>query len=53
LLEYPQYTRPPSFRGLDVPEILTSGDHAAVADWRHERALERTRARRPDLLPDE
>jgi tRNA (guanine37-N1)-methyltransferase len=53
LLEYPQYTRPPSFRGLDVPEILTSGDHAAVAGWRHERALERTRARRPDLLPDE
>jgi tRNA (guanine37-N1)-methyltransferase len=53
LLEYPQYTRPPSFRGLDVPEILTSGDHGAVARWRHERAVERTRERRPDLLDDE
>ncbi len=51
LLEYPQYTRPPSFRGLDVPEILTSGDHGAVARWRHERSVERTRERRPDLLP--
>lgn len=50
ILEYPQYTRPPSFRGLDVPEILTSGDHGAVARWRHERSLERTRERRPDLL---
>jgi len=53
LLEYPQYTRPPTFRGMDVPEILTSGDHGAVARWRHERALERTRARRPDLLGEE
>lgn len=52
LLEYPQYTRPPSFRGLDVPAILSSGDHGAVARWRHEQALERTRTRRPDLLPD-
>jgi tRNA (guanine37-N1)-methyltransferase len=51
LLEYPQYTRPPSFRGLDVPEILTSGDHGAVARWRHERSVERTRERRPDLVP--
>ena len=51
LLEYPQYTRPPSFRGLDVPPILTSGDHGAVATWRRERALERTRTARPDLLP--
>jgi tRNA (guanine37-N1)-methyltransferase len=50
LLEYPQYTRPPSYRGMDVPPILTSGDHGAVAAWRHERALERTRERRPDLL---
>jgi tRNA (guanine37-N1)-methyltransferase len=50
LLEYPQYTRPPTFRGMDVPAILTSGDHGAVASWRHEQALERTRARRPDLL---
>jgi tRNA (guanine37-N1)-methyltransferase len=51
LLEYPQYTRPPTFRDLDVPPILTSGDHGAVARWRHERAVERTRANRPDLLP--
>jgi tRNA (guanine37-N1)-methyltransferase len=53
LLEYPQYTRPPSFRGMDVPSILTSGDHGAVAAWRRERAMERTRARRPDLLGEE
>jgi tRNA (guanine37-N1)-methyltransferase len=51
LLEYPQYTRPPSFRGMDVPEILTSGDHGAVARWRTEQATARTRERRPDLLP--
>ncbi len=53
LLEYPQYTRPSSFRGMDVPEILTSGNHGAIARWRHDRALERTRERRPDLLKDE
>jgi tRNA (guanine37-N1)-methyltransferase len=51
LLEYPQYTRPPSFRGMDVPPILTSGDHGAVARWRQEQATARTRERRPDLLP--
>jgi len=51
LLEYPQYTRPPSFRDLDVPPILTSGDHGAVARWRHEQAVERTRSHRPDLMP--
>jgi len=50
LLEYPQYTRPSVFRGVGVPAILTSGDHEAVAAWRRERALERTRSRRPDLL---
>jgi tRNA (guanine37-N1)-methyltransferase len=50
LLEYPQYTRPPSFRGMDVPAILTSGDHGAVARWREGQARERTRARRPELL---
>jgi tRNA (guanine37-N1)-methyltransferase len=50
LLEYPQYTRPPTFRGMDVPAILTSGDHGAVARWREEQARERTRLRRPDLL---
>jgi tRNA (guanine37-N1)-methyltransferase len=52
LLEYPQYTRPPTFRGMDVPPILTSGDHGAVARWRAEQSLERTRARRPDLTRD-
>ena len=52
LLEYPQYTRPPVFRGMDVPAILTSGDHAAVARWRRDQALERTRRVRPDLLAD-
>jgi len=52
LLEYPQYTRPPSFRGMDVPAILTSGDHGAVARWRETQARDRTRLRRPDLLVD-
>ena len=51
LLEYPQYTRPPEFRGATVPDVLTSGDHGAVDRWRHEQAVDRTRARRPDLLP--
>ncbi|MEA2519568.1 MAG: tRNA (guanine37-N1)-methyltransferase [Chloroflexota bacterium] len=49
LLEYPQYTRPPTFRGVDVPAILTSGDHGAVARWRDEQARARTAERRPDL----
>jgi tRNA (guanine37-N1)-methyltransferase len=53
LLEYPQYTRPPTFRGMDVPAILTSGDHGAVERWRREQALERTRRRRPDMLRGE
>ena len=52
LLEYPQYTRPPEFRGWRVPDVLLSGDHGAVERWRRERQIERTRARRPDLLPD-
>ena len=53
VLEYPQYTRPAVFRGMDVPAILTSGDHAAVERWRREQARERTRMRRPDLAgPD-
>jgi tRNA (guanine37-N1)-methyltransferase len=51
LLEYPQYTRPPAFRGMEVPDVLTSGDHGAVAAWRADQARARTRARRPDLLP--
>lgn len=52
LLEYPQYTRPPELRGWRVPEVLLSGDHGAVERWRRERQIERTRARRPDLLED-
>jgi len=50
ILEYPQYTRPPEFRGWAVPEILLSGDHARIAQWRRQKALLRTRLRRPDLL---
>jgi tRNA (guanine37-N1)-methyltransferase len=50
LLEYPQYTRPAQFRGWQVPDVLTSGDHGRVAAWRLSRALERTAERRPDLL---
>ena len=50
LLEYPLYTRPACFRGLSVPEVLLSGDHAAVARWRRRQALERTLRSRPDLL---
>ena len=50
LLEHPQYTRPAEFRGHAVPDVLRSGDHGAVAVWRHDRALERTRDVRPDLL---
>jgi tRNA (guanine37-N1)-methyltransferase len=53
LLEGPQYTRPPVFGGLEVPEVLRSGDHAAVAEWRARRARELTRCRRPDLLAAE
>ncbi len=53
LLEYPQWTRPAVFRGMDVPAVLTSGDHGAVAKWRHGQALERTRTRRPDLAADD
>ncbi|MBF6470849.1 tRNA (guanosine(37)-N1)-methyltransferase TrmD [Nocardia gipuzkoensis] len=52
LLEGPSYTRPVSWRGLDVPPILLSGDHAKVAAWRREQSLARTRERRPDLLLD-
>ena len=53
LLEYPQYTRPAVFRGMDVPSVLTSGDHGAVARWRHEQAMARTRLRRPDLTAND
>ena len=50
LLDYPQYTRPPDFRGMKVPEVLLSGNHAEIARWRREAALEKTRRKRPDLL---
>ena len=51
LLEYPGYTKPASWRGHDVPPVLLSGDHAAIAAWRHQQSLARTAQRRPDLLP--
>jgi len=53
LLEGPQYTRPPEFRGMKVPEVLLSGNHAAVARWRAQQARQRTRERRPDLLEED
>ena len=52
LLEGPQYTRPPEFRGMRVPEVLLSGDHGAIAAWRAEQARKRTREQRPDLLKE-
>ena len=51
LLEEPQYTRPSVFGDWEVPEVLLSGDHGRIAEWRREQRLERTRTRRPDLLP--
>jgi tRNA (guanine37-N1)-methyltransferase len=53
LLEYPVYTKPASWRGHDVPEVLLSGNHGAIAGWRREQSLARTRDRRPDLLAGE
>ncbi|MHC4155177.1 MAG: tRNA (guanosine(37)-N1)-methyltransferase TrmD [Planctomycetota bacterium] len=53
LLEYPQYTRPEVFRGMKVPDILLSGDHGKIAEWRRQQALERTKRWRPDLLGEE
>jgi tRNA (guanine37-N1)-methyltransferase len=50
LLDYPQYTRPRDFRGLAVPDVLLSGDHAAVEEWRRKKAMEKTARKRPDLL---
>ena len=50
LLEYPQYTRPQEYKGIPVPEILRSGDHGKIDAWRRDRAIELTKARRPDLL---
>ena len=52
LLEYPQYTRPADFRGMKVPEVLTSGNHQKIAEWRHKESLRRTYERRPDMLVD-
>jgi tRNA (guanine37-N1)-methyltransferase len=49
LLDYPQYTRPAEFRGWKVPDVLRSGNHPAIAQWRHEQQIQRTRDRRPDL----
>ena len=49
LLEYPQYTRPRQWRGLEIPDILLSGDHGRIAKWRRERSERLTRERRPDL----
>jgi tRNA (guanine37-N1)-methyltransferase len=48
-LDYPSYTRPPTFRGIDVPEVLLSGDHRKIAEWRREQSRHRTASRRPDL----
>jgi tRNA (guanine37-N1)-methyltransferase len=53
LLDHPHYTRPSEFRGLSVPEVLRSGDHARIAEWRRRAALEKTRRNRPDLLQPE
>ncbi|GAB4027692.1 MAG: tRNA (guanosine(37)-N1)-methyltransferase TrmD [Candidatus Microgenomates bacterium] len=53
LLEYPQYTRPPEYDGKKVPEILMSGNHPKIDEWRKEQALKKTRERRPDLLKTE
>ncbi|MEH2193862.1 MAG: tRNA (guanosine(37)-N1)-methyltransferase TrmD [Nostoc sp.] len=52
LLDYPQYTRPADFRGLKVPDVLLSGNHAAIAKWRYEQQIQKTRDRRPDLLEE-
>ena len=53
MLEYPQYTRPAVFRGMKVPDVLLSGNHAEIARWREEQSQIRTKARRPDLLKTE
>jgi tRNA (guanine37-N1)-methyltransferase len=53
LLDHPHYTRPREFRGMAVPDVLSSGDHARIAEWRRRAALEKTRRNRPDLLADE
>jgi len=50
LLDFPQYTRPAEFRGMSVPEVLLSGDHAKIEEWRNAQRIEKTRQVRPDLL---
>jgi tRNA (guanine37-N1)-methyltransferase len=50
LLEHPHYTRPPEFRGWEIPEVLRSGNHAKISEWRKQQSLLRTMQRRPDLL---
>jgi tRNA (guanine37-N1)-methyltransferase len=50
LIEYPQYTRPKSFRGLEVPEVLLSGNHQEISRWRRQESLKKTLEKRPDLL---
>jgi tRNA (guanine37-N1)-methyltransferase len=52
LLDHPQYTRPPEFRGMKVPEVLLSGNHAEIERWRKEAAIAKTRRKRPDLLKE-
>ena len=52
VLDYPHYTRPPELRGMSVPEVLLTGNHAEIARWRREQALQKTRRNRPDLLED-
>lgn len=53
MLEYPSYTKPAAWRGLEVPPVLLSGNHGAIAAWRREQQVDRTRRRRPDLLDGE
>ena len=53
LLEYPSYTKPATWRGLDVPEVLLSGHHQKIEEWRMQQRIDRTRAVRPELLPEE
>jgi len=52
ILDYPQYTRPAEYRGMKVPDVLIGGNHGEIAEWRHQRALEKTRKSRPDLLQE-
>ena len=52
MLEHPHYTRPREYRGMKVPDVLLSGDHKKIEEWRYEESLKRTRERRPDLLEE-